>query len=69
MDALFRNILYIFGLRRPSPPSATPEENCRKYKSLTQYSDIHHPYKDMGYVSTYKAKNYHYHFDQMITLN
>jgi len=67
MNAILNNLLYYVGLYQPPPPASNTEENVGKYKSITKYTDLHHPYKDLGYVSTFKTKNYHYHFDQSIS--
>ena len=67
MNDFFYNILYYVGLYQPPPPASNTEENVGKYKSLTKYTELSHPYRDLGYVSTFKQKNYHYHFDQSIS--
>ena len=67
MNDFFYNILYYVGVYQPPPPASNTEENVGKYKSLTKYTELSHPYRDLGYVSTFKQKNYHYHFDQSIS--
>jgi len=68
MDALFTRLLSYFRLHQPPTPVTTHDEPAQKYISITKYNDLHHP-RDIGYISTYKYKNYHYHFDQSIKRN
>ena len=65
MYALFNSLLQFIWV-----PSGTPAEEIQgnQYVSITKYCELNHPVKCNGsYVDTYKAKNYHYHFDQTIT--
>ena len=63
MYDILSNLLWYFRLS----DGATTEE-IPKYVSITKYCELTHPVKCNGsYVNSYKAKNYHYHFDQSIT--
>ena len=63
MYDILSNLLWYFRLH----DRATTEE-IPKYVSITKYSELTHPVKCEGsYIDTYKAKNYHYHFDQCIS--
>jgi hypothetical protein len=65
MYALFNSLLQYFWL-----PGGTPAEEIQgnQYVSITKYTELKHPVKCNGsYVDTFKAKNYHYYFDQSIT--
>ncbi len=65
MYDILSNLLWYFRL---SDGATTQETEIPKYVSITQYCELTHPVKCEGsYVDTYKAKNYHYHFDQSIT--
>ena len=65
MNVLYNHLLYYLGLHQPQSRPAPPQEDSRKYKSITKYRELPHP-PNKKYISTYKAKNYHYHFDQSI---
>ena len=65
MYGLLYNLLQYIGL---SSRAADEEAESPKYVSITKYCELTHPVKCNGsYVNSYKAKNYHYHFQQTIT--
>lgn len=64
MNALYSDILWYLGL---SHRATVEEAQPPKYVSITKYCELEHPVKCNGsYVNSYKAKNYHYHFQQTI---
>ena len=66
MYALYSNLLWYLGLSNGTPDEEVEPERP-KYISITKYSELEHPVKCNGsYVNSYKAKNYHYHFQQSI---
>ena len=65
MYDLLSNKLWYIGL---SNGPTVEEDEAAKYVSITKYCELEHPVKCNGsYVNSYKAKNYHYHFQQTIT--
>lgn len=65
MNDIFSNLLYFIGI---STRATDEEAESPQFVSITKYSELTHPVKCEGsYIDTYKAKNYHYHFDQCIT--
>ena len=65
MYDILSNLLWYIGL---SDGATTQETEVSKYVSITKYCELEHPVKCNGsYVNSYKAKNYHYHFQQSIT--